>query len=208
MARYTGAVCRQCRREGAKLYLKGDRCYSNKCAMERRGYAPGVHGQGRIKVSEYGLQLRAKQSVRRTYGVLEKQFRLYYEEADRQRGVTGTNLLVLLERRLDNVVFRMGYASSRAEARQLVRHGHFELNGRKVNIPSLLLKPGDEIQVREKGRKTDKFKTISEVAATRTMPAWLETDPENLSGRVLALPTREEIEVPADEQLIVELYSR
>lgn len=209
MARYTEAVCRQCRREGAKLYLKGDRCYSNKCAMERRAYAPGVHGQGRrSKVSEYGTQLRAKQAVRRIYGVLEKQFNLYYKEADRQRGVTGTNLLVLLERRLDNVVYRMGFASSRAEARQLVRHAHFELNGRKVDIPSLQVRVGDEIRLREKSAKSDKFAALRELAAGKSTPEWLETNPEGMWGKVSALPQRDDIVIPVDEQLIVELYSR
>ncbi len=208
MARYTGAVCRQCRREGMKLYLKGDRCYSNKCAMERRAYAPGMHGQGRSKVSEYGTQLRAKQAVRRIYGILEKQFRLYYKEAERQRGVTGSNLLILLERRLDNVVFKMGFASSRAEARQLIRHAHFTLNGKKVDIPSILLKAGDEIKVRETSVKSDKFSILSELAAGKSAPAWLEVNAQDLYGKVVAVPTREEIMIPVDEQLIVELYSR
>lgn len=208
MARYTGAVCRQCRREGMKLYLKGDRCYSNKCAMERRAYAPGMHGQGRVKVTEYGTQLRAKQAVRRIYGILEKQFRLYYKEAERQRGVTGSNLLVLLERRLDNVVFRMGFSSSRAEARQLIRHAHFELNGKKVDISSILLKAGDEIRVREKSAKSEKFSALSELAASKTAPEWMDVNAQDLFGKVTALPTREDIVIPVDEQLIVELYSR
>lgn len=208
MARYTGAVCRQCRREGMKLYLKGDRCYSNKCAMERRAYAPGMHGQGRVKVTEYGTQLRAKQAVRRIYGILEKQFRLYYKEAERQRGVTGSNLLVLLERRLDNVVFRMGFASSRAEARQLICHAHFELNGRKVDISSILLKAGDEIKVREKSVKTEKFSALTELAASKKAPDWMDVNSQDLFGKVTALPTREDILIPVDEQLIVELYSR
>lgn len=208
MARYTGAVCRQCRREGMKLYLKGDRCYSNKCAMERRAYAPGMHGQGRVKVTEYGTQLRAKQAVRRIYGILEKQFRLYYKEAERQRGVTGSNLLVLLERRLDNVVFRMGFASSRAEARQLICHAHFELNGRKVDISSILLKAGDEIKVREKSVKTEKFSALTELAASKKAPDWMDVNAQDLFGKVTALPTREDILIPVDEQLIVELYSR
>jgi len=208
MARYTGAVCRQCRREGNKLYLKGDRCYSDKCAMERRAYAPGQHGQGRKKVSEYGTQLRAKQAVRRIYGVLEKQFRIYFAEADRQNGITGDNLLIMLERRLDNVIFRLGFASSRSEARQLVRHAHFELNGKKVDIPSIQVKVGDEITVREKSRKTEKFRQVSDLAGSRSLPAWLESNPQELWAKVAALPTREDIQIPVDEQLIVELYSR
>lgn len=208
MARYTEAVCRQCRREGQKLYLKGDRCYSNKCAIERRSYAPGMHGQRRTKVSEYGMQLRAKQTVRRMYGILEKQFRSYYKEADRERGVTGDNLLIILERRLDNVIFRLGFASSRAEARQLVRHAHFELNGRKVDIPSLLVKVGDEIKLRAKSVKSEKFVGLAEQAAAKALPAWMESNPGDMWGKITALPSREDIVIPVDEQLIVELYSR
>lgn len=208
MARYTGASCKLCRREGAKLYLKGDRCYTGKCAIDRRSYAPGQHGQSRKKVTEYGLQLRAKQKARRIYGILEKQFRNYFVEANRQQGVTGDNLLRLLERRLDNVVFRMGLASSRNEARQLVTHGHFEVNGRKVNIPSFLVRVGDEIEVREGSRKSALIKEIVERAAEKTPPAWLEYDAEQAKGRVIALPTREQIDVPVEEHLIVELYSR
>lgn len=208
MARYTGAVCRQCRREGTKLYLKGDRCYSNKCAIERRGYAPGQHGQGRKKVSEYGTQLRAKQAVKRGYGLLEKQFRLYFERADRQKGVTGANMLIMLERRLDNVIYRLGFAPSRAQARQLIRHAHYELNGKKVDIPSIQVSIGDEISVREKSKKTEKFRGIAEEAGNRTVPAWLEAKPQDLWAKVTALPTREDIEIPVDEQLIVEMYSR
>lgn len=206
MARYNGPVCRLCRREGTKLYLKSDRCYSQKCALERRAYAPGQHGQGRrSKQSEYGLQLRAKQSVRRIYGVLERPFRNYFKEADRIKGITGENLLILLERRLDNVVYRLGLASSRAEARQLVRHGHFRLNGHKMNIPSYLVVVGDEIVVREKSKNSPKFKDLSE---NTSVPEWLSANIKELSGKVEAMPNRESITIPVDEQLIVELYSR
>jgi len=205
MARYVGPVCRLCRREGTKLYLKSDRCYSPKCAIERRAYAPGQHGQGRKKVTEYGIQLRAKQSVRRIYGVLERPFRNYFKEADRIKGITGENLLVLLERRLDNVVYRLGFASTRAEARQLVRHGHFQLNDHKMNIPSYLVMVGDEISVRTKSKDSAKFKDLSE---NTTIPEWLTSNIKELSGRVEALPNRESITIPVDEQLIVELYSR
>lgn len=205
MARYNGPVCRLCRREGTKLYLKSDRCYSPKCAMEKRPFAPGQHGQGRKKLSEYGVQLRAKQSVRRIYGVLERPFRNYFKEADRLKGITGENLLVLLERRLDNVVYRLGLASSRAEARQLVRHGHFMLNGHKMNIPSYLVTVGDEIAVREKSKDSAKFKNLSE---NTSVPEWLSSNIKELSGRVEAMPNRESITIPVDEQLIVELYSR
>ena len=205
MARYVGPVCRLCRREGTKLYLKSDRCYSPKCALERRAYAPGQHGQGRKKVTEYGIQLRAKQSVRRIYGVLERPFRNYFKEADRIKGITGENLLVLLERRLDNVVYRLGFASTRAEARQLVRHGHFQLNDHKMNIPSYLVMVGDEISVRTKSKDSAKFKDLSE---NTTIPEWLTSNIKELSGRVEALPNRESITIPVDEQLIVELYSR
>ncbi|MGF7186118.1 small subunit ribosomal protein S4 [Desulfitispora alkaliphila] len=208
MARYTGSVCRLCRREGSKLYLKGDRCYSDKCAIDRRAYAPGQHGQRRTKVSEYGIQLREKQKARRIYGVLESQFRKYFKEADRQKGVTGDNLMRLLERRLDNIVFRLGLAGSRAEARQLIRHGHFTVNGKKVDIPSYLVKAGQEIAVRDKSKNSAKFKEISEAAGHKTAPAWLELDSENLVGRIVALPSREDIDVPIEEHLIVELYSR
>lgn len=208
MARYTGPVCRLCRREGAKLYLKGDRCYTEKCAFERRAFAPGQHGQRRKKVSEYGLQLREKQKARRIYGVLEKQFRTYFEKADRQPGVTGENLLRLLERRLDNVVYRLGFASSRAEARQLVKHNHFTLNGHKANIPSMLVKVGDVIAIKEKSLNSPKFKEIKEIIAQKTPPAWLGLIPEQLTGNVVSLPTKELIDVPIEEHLIVELYSR
>lgn len=208
MARYTGSQCRLCRREGMKLYLKGDRCYSGKCAIDRRSYAPGAHGQSRKKVSEYGIQLREKQKTRRIYGVLEKQFRGYFEEAERQQGVTGENLLRLLERRLDNVIYRLGLGSSRVEARQLVRHGHFSVNGRKVNIPSFLVRLGDVIEVREKSKDSPRIKELIERAADRTPPAWLEYEAEQARGRVVALPARDQIDVPVQEHLIIELYSR
>ncbi|NLW25483.1 MAG: 30S ribosomal protein S4 [Clostridia bacterium] len=208
MARYTGPVCRICRREGMKLYLKGDRCYSDKCAIERRNYAPGQHGQRRPKFSEYGLQLREKQKTRRVYGVLENQFRTYFVKADRQKGITGENLLRLLETRLDNVVYRLGFAKSRPQARQFVRHNHFTLNGHKVNIPSMQVKVGDVIQLKEKSKNSPIFKEIIENLGQKTPPAWLELDVENLSGKVVALPTREDIDLPVQEHLIVELYSR
>ncbi|QNB47470.1 30S ribosomal protein S4 [Thermanaerosceptrum fracticalcis] len=208
MARYTGPVCRLCRREGLKLYLKGDRCYTDKCAIDRRAYAPGQHGQSRKKTSEYGLQLREKQKARRIYGVLEKQFRNYFEKADRQGGVTGENLLRLLERRLDNVVFRLGFASSRPEARQLVKHNHFTLNGHKANIPSMLVSVGDVIRVKEKSLDSLKFQEMKELIAHKNPPAWLELDRDQMAGKVVALPTREQIDVPVQEHLIVELYSR
>ncbi|HOB12283.1 MAG TPA: 30S ribosomal protein S4 [Syntrophomonadaceae bacterium] len=209
MGRYTESVCRQCRREGEKLFLKGDRCYSEKCSVERRPFPPGVHGQGRrSKPSEYGLQLREKQKAKRIYGLMEKQFRNYFKKADRQPGITGENLLILLERRLDNVVFRMGFASSRKEARQLVNHGHFTLNGHKATIPSMLLKPGDVVQVRDTSKDSPKFQEIKDQAAYKTPPEWLSIDVENLTGSVLAYPTREQIDTAVNEQLIVELYSR
>ncbi|MDI3538861.1 MAG: small subunit ribosomal protein [Bacillota bacterium] len=208
MARYTEATCRLCRREGMKLFLKGDRCYTAKCAVERRGYAPGQHGQNRKKLSEYGVQLREKQKARRIYGVLERQFRRYYELATRMKGMTGVNLLTLLETRLDNVVYRLGFARSRAEARQLVRHGHFAVNGRKVSIPSFRVRPGDEVTVRERSRTRPLFEELAQVAAVRTVPAWLESSPTEFKGRVVRLPEREEIDVPVQEHLIVELYSK
>ncbi len=208
MARYTGARCKLCRREGQKLYLKGDRCYTVKCAFDRRSYAPGQHGQGRKKISEYGLQLREKQKARRFYGVLEKQFRNYYHKAARQPGVTGENLLRLLERRLDNVVYRLGLAASRSEARQLVRHGHFIVNGRRTNIPSFLVRVGDEITVRERSKESPRVKELMERAAENTPPVWLEYNPDQAKGRVLALPTRDQIDAPVKETLIVELYSK
>ncbi|MCL6476860.1 MAG: 30S ribosomal protein S4 [Peptococcaceae bacterium] len=208
MARYTEAQCRLCRREGMKLYLKGDRCYSGKCAVDRKSYAPGMHGQTRKKVSEYGIQLREKQKTRRVYGILEKQFRNYFKEAERQQGITGENLLRLLERRLDNVIYRLGLGTSRMEARQLVRHGHFTVNGRKVNIPSFLVRIGDIIEVREKSKESPRIKELLERAADRTLPPWLEYEPDQARGRVIAFPTRDQIDVPVQEHLIVELYSR
>ena len=208
MARYTGAVCKLCRREGQKLFLKGERCYSDKCALSRRSYAPGQHGQNRKKVSEYGLQLRAKQKTRRFYGVLEGQFAKYFEMATKQQGMAGENLLRILESRIDNIVYRAGMASSRAEARQLVRHGHFTVDGKKVNIPSFLVKEGQVITVKEGSRKSPKFEAIAAAAAHHTAPGWLDFDKDNLVGKVNAMPTREDIDLPINEQLIVELYSR
>lgn len=209
MARYTGPRCRLCRREGIKLYLKGERCYTTRCAVERRSYAPGIHGQKRrAKQSEYGLQLREKQKTRRLYGVLETQFRNYFTRAEREKGVTGENLLRLLERRLDNVVYRLGLALSRAEARQLVRHGHFAVNGRKVNIPSFIVRVGDSVAIREKSRESVRLIELLERAAEKTVPPWLELDPEKHGGHVIGIPTREQIDVPVQEHLIVELYSR
>jgi small subunit ribosomal protein S4 len=208
MARYTDSVCKLCRREGQKLFLKGARCYTDKCAVTRRAYAPGQHGQGRKKTSEYGLQLRAKQTAKRYYGVLESQFLKYYEMATKKEGKTGDELLILLERRLDNVVFRLGWASSRAEARQLVVHGHFTVNGSRVDIPSFLVKPGEVISIQDKSRKSDKIKAVLEANASRPVPKWLDVNRETLEGKVLALPTREEIDLAVDETLIVELYSK
>lgn len=208
MARYTGAVCRLCRREGQKLFLKGDRCYSEKCSVGLRGYAPGQHGQGRKKASEYGLQLRAKQTARRFYGVQENQFHHYFEIAERKPGVTGDNLLQILESRLDNVIYRVGFASSRAEARQLVGHGHFEVNGHRVDIASYLLKAGDVVSVCEKMRSNDKMKNVVEANSAKPVPQWIDLNREQLSAKVISLPNREQIEAPVDEQLIVEFYSR
>ena len=208
MARYTGPRCRLCRREGSKLFLKGDRCFSEKCAFERRSYAPGQHGKGRIKVSDYGIRLREKQRVRRIYGVKESQFRRYFEIADRQKGVTGTNLLVLLERRLDNVVYRLGFADSRAQARQLVKHGHFLVNGRRVDIPSFQVRVGDEIAVREKSRDIVPIVQAIEAVARRGVPDWLELDADNKKGVVKAMPERSHITMPIQEQYIVEFYSK
>lgn len=208
MARYTEAVCRLCRREGEKLYLKGDRCYTNKCSVGKRAFAPGQHGQDRKKVSEYGLQLREKQKLRRIYGVLERQFSGYFSLAERQKGITGQNLLQILETRFDNVVYRLGLGASRKEARQLVRHGHFLVNDKKVNIPSFLLKPGDVITIKEGSLSSPKIKGNIEDAAGRTIPEWLESNPTVHSGKVKNLPTREQIDIPVQEHLIVELYSR
>ena len=204
MARYTGAVCKLCRREGQKLFLKGERCYSDKCAIARRAYAPGQHGQNRKKVSEYGTQLRAKQKTRRYYGVLEGQFAHYFELATKMNGQAGENLLKLLESRLDNVVYRMGLATSRAEARQMVRHGHFTLNGHKANIPSILLKAGDVVEA----KGSDKVKAMAEINASKPVPKWLEINKETLVGKVIELPSREDIDLDVEEHLIVELYSK
>ena len=206
MARYTGAVCRLCRREGMKLFLKGDRCYGGKCAFERRSYAPGQHGQGRKKISDYGVQLREKQKAKRIYGLLENQFRRTYDRAEKLRGITGENLLKLLEMRLDNVVFRLGYGNSRTEARQLVTHGHFLVNGKKVDIPSYKVSVNDVISVCEKSRGSEKFKTFAE--NPKTLPKWLEANVEKFTGKVEAIPAREDIDVPVNETLIVELYSK
>ena len=208
MARYLEASCRLCRREGMQLYLKGDRCYTDKCAIERRHYPPGQHGQRRSKLSDYGTQLREKQKVKRIYGVLEKQFRGYFEKAERQKGVTGTNLLVLLERRLDNIVYRLGFANSRAQARQLVRHNLIKVNGAKVNLPSFLVKTGDVVQATEKGRKLPLVLDAMEAVARRGTPAWLEFNKEEAQGRVIMFPERAEITMPIQEHLIVELYSK
>ena len=208
MARYTGAVCKLCRREGKKLYLKGERCYTGKCAVERRAYAPGQHGQSRKKATEYGLQLRAKQQAKRYYGIQEGQFYKYFLMAERKQGVTGENLLRICESRLDNVVYLLGWANSRAEARQLVTHGHYKVNGKKVNIPSYLLKAGDEIAIKDKSKESDKIKATVEANASRPVPQWLDLNAEALTGKVIALPTREQIMVPVEEHLIVELYSK
>lgn len=208
MARYTDSVCRLCRREGEKLYLKGDRCYSEKCAITRRPVAPGQHGQSRKKVSEYGLQLREKQKAKRTYGLMEKQFKGYFEKSERMRGITGENLLQMLESRLDNVVYRLGFASSRAQARQFVRHGHILVDGKKVDIPSYLVKTGQAIAVAQKSiDKMEHFKDIRE-AGDKTVPEWLQVDFSKLEGIVSHLPARDEIDTPVEEHLIVELYSK
>jgi small subunit ribosomal protein S4 len=209
MARYTGPVCRLCRREDAKLFLKGDRCFSEKCAFERRQYPPGQHGQGRRRrPSDYGHQLREKQKLKRMYGLVEKQFRGYYHKATRMRGITGENLLSLLERRLDNVALRCGFASSHAEARQLVRHGHFTVNGNRVDIPSYLVREGDLLEVKEKSRTIQKIVDAIAKADRSPKPEWLELDRDNFKGKVSALPKRADIATDIDEQLIVELYSK
>jgi small subunit ribosomal protein S4 len=208
VARYTDAVCRLCRREGLKLFLKGERCYTDKCAIERRNYPPGQHGQARPKFSEYSIQLREKQKLRRIYGVLEAQFRRYFEMADRSKGVTGEMLLQFLERRLDNMVYRMGFATSRSEARQLVRHGHFTVNGRKVNVPSFLAKVGDVIGVRERSRGVARIQESLELAQRRGVPDWLEVTAEQFAGRVKTLPARSDLTMPINEKLVVELYSK
>ncbi len=208
MARYSDPVCRLCRREGMKLFLKGDRCFKDKCAIERRNYEPGQHGRRRSKVLGYGLQLREKQKVKRIYGLLERQFQLYFRRAVKKTGITGDHLLRQLELRLDNAVYSLGFASSRAQARQLVRHGHIEVNGRKINIPSYQVKKGDVIQVREKSRKNDQVRQSVETAAGRGVPSWLELNAEQFRGTVLDVPKREDIRLPIQEQLIVELYSK
>lgn len=207
MSRYTGPSCRLCRREGTKLYLKGDRCYSDKCALNKRNFAPGQHGKSRKKTTEYGMQLREKQKVRRFYGLTESQMRMYFDKADKMKGITGENLLRLLELRLDNVVYRMGFASSRAEARQLVTHGHFLLNGRKADIPSLITNVGDIIEVKEKSKSSDKFKALMENRAGNTVP-WVDVDVEKMRGTIVTQPSREDIDLPVEEHLIVELYSK
>ena len=208
MARYTGSVCRLCRREGTKLFLKGDRCLSGKCAVEKRPTVPGQHGNGRKQVKEYGLQLREKQKAKRYYGVLENQFKGYFEKADKTEGVTGENLLSLLERRLDNVVYRIGLADSRKEARQLVTHGHFRLNGKKVSIPSMIVRAGDVITLREASRSSEKFKALIESLDTRITPKWIELDKGQVVAKIAALPQRDDVDFPFEEHLIVELYSK
>lgn len=208
MARYRGSVCRLCRRESTKLFLKGERCYTDKCAAERRQYAPGQHGQRRSKLTDYGGQLREKQKMKRIYGVLESPFKSYFLRAAQQKGVTGETLLLFLERRLDNMVYRLGFAASRNEARQLVRNRHFLVNGKKVTIPSFLVKPGDTIKLSEKSQKIEKIKESLEVASRRGIPRWLELEMDTFTGKILSLPAREEITMPIKEQLVVELYSR
>ena len=208
MARYTGAVCRICRREGKKLFLKGERCYTGKCAVTRRASVPGQHGKSRKKVSDYGVQLRSKQTCRRYYGVLESQMEKYFDMAERSAGMTGENLLRILESRLDNVVYRMGFASSRAEARQLVRHNHFTLNGHKGNIPSILLKAGDVVAVADKSKTSDKIKSVIEANSSRPVPKWLDVNAEKMEARIVELPNREDIDLDVEEHYIVEFYSR
>ena len=208
MARYTESVCRQCRREGMKIFLKGDRCFSERCAFERRGYPPGQHGQKRSKFSEYGIQLREKQKVKRIYGLLENQFRLFFARAERMKGITGENLLMLLEKRFDNVVYRMGFAPTRAEARQLVQHSHFQINGKKVNIPSYQLKTGDVVSLRERSQKIGRISESLQTVMRRGMPGWVEVEAKDFRGTVKAMPAREDLTMPIQEQLIVELYSK
>ncbi len=209
MARYTGPACRRCRRENLKLYLKGDRCYSDKCSFERRAFGPGQHGQARFrKVSDYAIQLREKQKVKNIYGILEGQFRNYFHKADLKKGITGENLLIMLERRLDNTVFRLGFASSRKQARQLIRHNHIQVNGRKVNIPSFLISIGDVITIKEKSRTNSYLIESMEAVARRGIPTWLELEKDAFKATVKALPNRDEITMPIQEQLIVELYSK
>ena len=209
MARYTDSSCKLCRRENLRLYLKGDRCYGDKCAFERRSYVPGQHGQRRGgKLSDYRVQLREKQKVKRIYGLLEKQFRGYYYRAEKQKGITGTNLLILLESRLDNIVYRMGFAASRKQARQLVRHNHFLVNSKKVNIPSYQVKPGDEIGAKDKSKKVSQVVEATETVVRRGIPDWIEVDKEKFKGTLKALPNREDLTMPIQEQLIIELYSK
>lgn len=208
MARYTGALCRLCRREGEKLFLKGTRCYTEKCAVERRKYAPGQHGQSKGKLSDYGIQLREKQKVRRMYGIMEKQFRIYFEKASKMKGVTGEILLQILERRLDNVVYRMGFAVNRREARQLVKHGHFIVNGKYVDMPSYLVRPGDVIEVRESSRNIPAITDSLSIAEHRGFPDWMEVNMQDMKGKFLRIPSRDEIDISVREQLIVELYSK
>ena len=208
MARYRASVCRLCRREGLKLFLKGERCYTDKCAIERRNYPPGQHGQGRVKFSEYSLQLREKQKLKRMYRLLEGQFRRLFDKADRSKGITGESLMILLERRFDNMIYRLGFANSRAEARQLVRHGHFLVNGRKIDIPSALLKVGDVVTVRERSHKVVRIQEALELSQRRGVPEWLEVDRPNFTGRIRALPARTDLTMPINENLVVELYSK
>jgi small subunit ribosomal protein S4 len=209
LANYTGSDCRICRRENVKLFLKGDRCYSDKCAFDRRSYPPGEHGERRgRKTSDYGIQLREKQKIKRIYGLSEKQFHLFFERADRQKGITGTNLLVALERRLDNVVYRLGFASSRSQARQLVQHSHFLVNGKKVNIPSFEVKVGDSVEIRERSRTMQLIQDSMDAVVRRGVPQWLDLEKENLKGMVKNLPVREDLTMPMQEQLVVELYSK
>lgn len=209
MARYIGSVCKLCRREGTKLFLKSDRCYTDKCAIVRRSYPPGQHGQGRVKQSEYSIQLREKQKIRRIYGVLERQFRGYFVRAERMKGITGDNLLQLLERRLDNVVQRMGFSGSKKEARQIVRHGHLLVNGRRVTIPSYVLKPGDVVELKEKSRSIAHIQQTLSAVEKRGFPTWLEIDKAQFRGKMLSIPTRDECTMPTvKEQLVVELYSK
>ena len=208
MARYIGPACKQCRRENMKLFLNGERCYTDKCSFDRRPYPPGMHGQRRSKVTEFGVRMREKQKVRRIYGLLERQFAGYFEEADRLKGVTGTNLLGLLERRLDSVIYRLGFGATRTDARQLVRHKHVQVNGKPVNIPSFLVRPGDKVSIREASKPSARIAAALEVAARRELPEWLELDRDNLAGVVRMMPNREAITLPISEQLIVEFYSR
>jgi small subunit ribosomal protein S4 len=208
MARYLGSACRLCRREGTKLFLKGDRCFSEKCAIERRAYPPGMHGQGRTRVTDYGVQLREKQKVKRMYGLLEKQFRRTFDSASSMKGRAGENLLMLLERRLDNVIFRLGFATSRNEARQLIKHGHFTINGKKVKTPSMLVRSGWKVGLRERSKNVVRITSALESLEGRSLPQWLEIETDALEGTIVQMPVREDITLPIDEQLIVELYSR